>query len=104
MGGPVAGLEVNVLEHALWGKVALVVVALAGMALCTVGIGKVAEAGAWLAPWSIVAYVLGAAALALVVAVLVGVALPVAVSPWAAALVLVGIVGLKVVTTRLHAL
>lgn len=92
------------LEHAFWGKAVLVVAALAGMALCTVGIGRVAEAGAWLAPWSFVAYILGAAALALVVAVLAGVSLPVALSPWVAALTLVGIIVLKIVVTRLHAL
>lgn len=92
------------MEPAFWGKAAVVVVVLVGMALCSSGIGKVAAAGAWLDPRAITAYVLGVAALIVAVGALIGAPLPLLGSPWAAAMAVAAVILVKAAIARLHAL
>lgn len=84
------------------GNVALVAVTLVGMAVCSVGIGRVAAQGAWLHPLSMLAYVIGALILAVVVAALMGRPLPLVDSTRAAIIAVVVLAVAKVLLTQLH--
>jgi hypothetical protein len=86
----------------LTGKMALVVVTVIGMALCTAGIGQVAARGDWLHPLSIVGYLLGALILGIVGAALSGIQLPWIDSTRAAMIAVIVLAIAKVVLTQLH--
>jgi hypothetical protein len=90
-------------NHALM-KVALVIVGIVGMAMCTAGIGRVATAGRWADRWSIVAYVLGVAAIGIVVAGVAGWKLPLVRTEWQALVAVVLIIAVKIGITAIHAL
>ena len=85
-------------------RVALVLLGLVGMAMCTVGIGRVAAAGRWLDPLSLVNYVLGGAAVGIIGAALAGWPLPGIATEWQALLAVLLIIALKVVLTAWHRL
>lgn len=59
-----------------WTRVALIVVTLGGMAMCSAGISKVTQSGQWLSLPGIVGSLLGVALLAVVGAQLLGRPLP----------------------------
>jgi hypothetical protein len=85
-------------------RMALIVVTVLGMAMCSVGIGQVAARWEWLHPMSILAYVIGLLILGIVGAALFNIKLPMVDSTRAAiyAVILLGIA--KVVLTQLHRL
>lgn len=83
-------------------RVALGVLGLVGMAMCTAGIGRVAAAGRWGDPLSIVAYMLGAGAIFIVVAGVVGWKLPLITTEWQAMLAVLVIIIAKFGLTALH--
>ena len=86
----------TILSNHAFMKGALVIVGFAGMAMCTVGIAKVAAAGRWADPLSIVAYVLGAAAIGIVVAGVAGWKLPLITTEWQAIVAVMLIVAVKI--------
>lgn len=88
-------------NHAVM-KSALIIVGVVGMAMCTAGIGKVAAAGRWADPLSIVAYVLGAAAIGIVVAGVAGWKLPLIANEWQAILAVLVIIVTKFGLTAIH--
>ncbi len=91
------------LSAILSSKVVLVVVTLAGMALCAAGgIGKVAAQGQWLNPFAIVGYIVGAVILLIVGAALLGIKLPLVDSTEAAFIAVIALVIVKVALTQLH--
>jgi len=90
-------------NHAIM-KVALAMIGLAGMAMCTAGIGRVAAADRWADPWSIAAYVLGAVAIGVVVAGVAGWKLPLISNEWQAIVAVVLIIAIKIGITAVHAL
>ncbi len=83
-------------------KMLLIVLTMVGMAICSGGIGQIAERGLWLHPLSIVAYIVGALILLVVGAALFNIQLPLIDSPRAALIALVVFAIIKVVLTRLH--
>jgi hypothetical protein len=83
-------------------KTALIIATFVGMAMCTVGIGQVAERGQWTEPLSIVSYVLGGLVLVITGATLFDIRLPLIDSPRTALIVVVGIAILKIAITQLH--
>jgi len=83
-------------------KTLLVVVTVVGMAMCSVGIGQVAERGAWLQPMSIVAYFIGALTLVIAGAGLFNITLPVIDSTRTAWIAVIALAVLKVALTQLH--
>jgi hypothetical protein len=72
------------------------------MAMCSAGLGRVAAAGRWADPLSIVGYVLGVAALIIIGAGLLGRSLPFAATRRDALFVVLGIIIVKVALTALH--
>ncbi len=90
------------LSTILSSKIALVIVTIAGMALCMPGIGQVAARNAWLNPFAIVGTLLGVVILAMVVAALFNIKLPLIDSTQAALIAVVVIAIAKVVLTQLH--
>jgi choline-glycine betaine transporter len=73
-----------------------------GMAMCSAGIGRVAAAGHWADPLSIIGYILGVAALVVIGAALLGRSLPSITSTRHAIFVVLGIIVVKVALTALH--
>ena len=85
-------------------RITLALVGLVGMAMCSAGIGRVATAGRWTDPLSILGYVLGVAALVVIGAGLLGHSLPAISTPRQALFVVLGIIVVKVALTALHSL
>jgi hypothetical protein len=85
-------------------RITLALVGLVGMAMCSAGIGRVAAAGRWTDPLSIVGYVLGVAALVVIAAGLLGRSLPAITTSRQALFVVLGIIVVKVALTALHSL
>ena len=83
-------------------RITLALVGLVGMAMCSAGIGRVAVAGRWADPLSIIGYVLGVAALVIIGAGLVGQSLPAITTTRHALFVVLGIIVVKVALTALH--
>lgn len=83
-------------------RVILIAVTLVGMAICSMGIGQVAARGEWLHPFAIVAYLVGGAILALVIAALLNIPLPFLVDARAVLIAVIVLGLLKVVLTQLH--
>ena len=69
----VTGKKIPVISNT---RVAMVVILLLGMIMCTSGIGRVAATGQWSHPLSILGYVLGGLILLITLAVFVGWKLP----------------------------
>jgi hypothetical protein len=90
------------LSAILSSKIALIVVTLVGMAMCTAGIGRVAAQGQWLHPLALVGSLLGVAILLLVGAALFNIKLPLIDSTQAALIAVIVVVILKVALTQLH--
>ena len=85
-------------------RVALVVLVLLGIAMCTNGIGRVADAGAWLHPLAILGYLLGALILLLGAAALFGLQMPL-VTDVRQAIIAISVLGVaKLVFSALHRL
>jgi len=74
------------------------------MAMCSAGIGRVAAAGRWADPLSIVGYVLGVAALVVIGAALLSRSLPYITTTRQALFVVLGIIAVKVALTALHSI
>ena len=83
-------------------RITLALVGLVGMAMCSAGIGRVAEAGRWADPLSILAYVLGVAALVIIGTGLVGRSFPAIMTTRHALFVVLGIIVVQVALTALH--
>jgi hypothetical protein len=83
-------------------RITLALVGLIGMAMCLAGIGRVAAAGHWADPLSIVGYVLGVVALVVISGGLLGRSLPAITTTRHALFVVLGIIVVKVVLTALH--
>jgi hypothetical protein len=94
----------GLLSNHLVMRLTLAAVGLAGMAMCTAGIGRVAASNNWTHPLSIVAYALGALALLIVIAGLVGWKLPLITTEWQAVVAVLVIIVAKVALTGLHGL
>lgn len=77
-------------------RTATIVLGVAGMAFCTVGIGKVATSGNWLSAPGILGGLLGVMALAILAAAIVGKELPGIPGDRAALIVLGTIIAMKV--------
>ena len=85
-------------------RAALIVLVVIGMAMCTNGIGRVAAAGAWTHPLSILGYLLGALILVVAGAAILGRPLPLAPGVHQA-IIAVSVLGvLKLVVSILHTL
>ena len=83
-------------------RAGLIVLVVIGMAMCTSGIGRVATAGAWAHPSSIIGYLLGALILVVAGAAILGRPLPL-VSGVHQAIIAVSALGvLKLVVSVLH--
>ena len=83
-------------------RAALVVLVVIGMAMCTNGIGRVAAAGAWTHPLSVLGYLLGALILVVAGAAILGRPLPL-VSGVQQAIIAVSVLGvLKLVVSIVH--
>ena len=93
-----------ILSNTLVMRIALEVLGLVGMAMCTQGIGRVAAANRWADPLSIVGYVLGALDLVIVIAGVAGWRLPLISNEWQAILAVLAIIVLKFALTALHGL
>jgi hypothetical protein len=86
-------------------KVNLAVLLVLGMAICAQGgIGRVAAAGQWTHPLAILAYILGAAILALAAAVFFNIKLPLITSQQQAFIIIVLLMGAKIVDSVSHSL
>lgn len=83
-------------------RITLALVGLVGMAMCSTGIGRVAAAGRWTDPLSIIGYLLGVAALVVIGTGLLGHGLPFTNPRRQALFVVLGIILLKVALTALH--
>ena len=77
-------------------RIALIVVTLVGMAMCTQGVGKVASSGQWLSVQGILGTLLGIVILGIVGMRLIGRPLPMIDSDRAALLVVVALSAFKV--------
>lgn len=82
-------------SSALW-RIALIVVTLVGMAMCTQGVGKVATSGQWLSVQGITGTLLGIVILGIVGMRLVGRPLPLIETDRAALIAVVALAAVKV--------
>lgn len=89
-------------EALLSQKMTLVVITLAGMAMCSAGIGMVAARNQWLHPMAFVGYALGITILVVAVGALAGVKLPMVDSTRTAIIVMVALMAVKIVLTQIH--
>ncbi len=86
-------------------KVNLAILLVLGMAICAQGgIGRVVATGQWAHPLAILAYILGAAILALAAAVFFNIKLPLITSQQQAFIIIVLLLGAKVVDSVSHSL
>lgn len=95
------GKKVPVLSNA---RVAMVVVLVLGMAMCTSGIGRVAAMQQWTHPLSILGYLIGAAILVVGLGTIFGWKLPFIQSDVQAMLIVAVLISVKVVNTFVHSL
>lgn len=84
-------------------RIGLALAGLVGMAMCSAGVGQVAATGRWLDPFSIVGYALGAVALVILTAGLLGWRLPLIATRRQALFAVLAIIVVKVALTALHA-
>ena len=86
-------------------RAALIALVVIGMAMCTMGgIVRVAANGAWLHPFSIVGYLLGAAILVIGIAALFGKQIPPLTSYYQSFIAVAVIAAVKLVLTAIHRL
>jgi hypothetical protein len=80
-------------------RMALIVVTIIGMTLCSAGIGQIATRGDWLHPIAILGYLFGTLILCIVGATLLGIKLPLITTERAAliAVILIGIVKIMLI-------
>lgn len=97
----VTGKKVPVLSNT---RVAMGIVLVLGMAMCTSGIGRVAALQQWTHPLAILGYLLGATILVISLGTIFGWKLPFIQSDAQAILVVAVLMGLKVVNTLVHSL
>lgn len=83
-------------------KISLVIFLLFGMAMCTQGIGRVATAGQWTHPLSIVGYLLGALMLVLSLNVFFNLRMPLISTPQQAFLGIAILLVAKLVNSLVH--
>lgn len=83
-------------------KTALIVLLVLGIAMCAPGIGRVAQAGAWAQPLSILAYLLGALILLVGAAGIFGFKLPLVTDPRSAIIAVSGLAVVKLVLSAIH--
>ncbi len=83
-------------------RAALITLLFIGMAICTVGIGRVAELNAWAHPLAILAYIVGAAILVIGVAAVLGRPVPFIGSYQQAIIVVSVMMVAKIVLTAIH--
>jgi hypothetical protein len=81
---------------------ALITIGVIGMALCTRGIGRVAETGAWAHPLSILAYLVGLAIIVITVLAALGQPIPLIPSTRSAIMVIVVMIAVKFLISFLH--
>ncbi len=85
-------------------RAALITLVVLGMAMCTRGIGRVAETGAWTSPLAIAAYILGAAILAITVWISIGKSFPFIAGARTALIVVAALIGTKLLVSTIHSL
>lgn len=85
-------------------RIAMIVVTLVGMAMCTAGVGKVAAHNAWLHPLALISIALGVLALLIPGAILFKIEIPFINSEVGAIVAVIAIVIIKVALTRIHGL
>jgi hypothetical protein len=95
----VTGKKVPVISNT---RVAMVILLLLGMAMCTSGIGRVAAIHQWTHPLSILGYLLGALILVIGLATTFGLKLPYIQSDVQAIVWVTALVGAKVLDAVLH--
>lgn len=95
----VTGKKVSVLSNP---RVAMGVVLVLGMAMCTSGIGRVATIQQWTHPLAILGYLLGALILVIGLGTIFGWKLPFIQSDSQAMLIVAALIGAKVVNTLAH--
>jgi len=83
-------------------KSAIITIGIIGMALCTRGIGRVAEAGAWTHPLAIIAYLLGITIIVITVLIAVDQPIPMITNSRMAMFVIVSMIGLKFIISIFH--
>lgn len=83
-------------------RAALIVLVVIGMAMCSNGIGRVAAAGAWAHPLSIIGYLLGAVILVVAGAAILGKPLPLVPDVHQAIIVVSALGVVKLVVSVLH--
>lgn len=83
-------------------KISLVIFLLLGMAMCTQGIGRVATAGQWTHPLSIMGYLLGALMLILSLNVFFNMRMPLISTPQQAFLAIAILLVAKLVNSLVH--
>jgi hypothetical protein len=98
----VTGSRIPLLSSERAALIALVVI---GMAMCSMGgISRVAASGAWLHPFSIVGYILGAAIIVIGIAALFGKQIPPLTSYYQSFIVVAVMAAVKLVITAIHRL
>ena len=97
----VTGKKVPALSNT---RVAMGLILVLGMAMCTSGIGRVAAIQHWTHPLAILGYILGAAILAIGLGTMFGWKLPFIQSDAKALLIVAVLIGIKVVNTLIHSL
>lgn len=85
-------------------KSAVITIGFIGMALCARGIGRVAEASAWLSPFSILAYLIGGIIIALTLLIWLDQSIPIIETPRNALIAILGLIGVKFVISNIHRL
>lgn len=96
-----AGIKVPLLTNV---RISLAVFLVLGMAVCASGIGRVAAAGEWTHPLSIVGYVLGALILVIGIAGALGARLPLIDGPRQALIAVAILSGVKILDSIVHSL
>ena len=95
----VTGKKVPVISNT---RVAMGVMLLLGMAMCTSGIGRVAAIQQWMHPLAIIGYLLGALILVIGLGTVFGWKLPYIQNDAQAILIVAVLIGVKVVNTLVH--
>jgi hypothetical protein len=95
----VTGKKIPMLSNT---RVAMGIVLVLGMAMCTNGIGRVASIQQWMHPLAILGYLLGALILVIGLGTVFGWQLPFIRSDAQAMLIVAVLIGVKIVTTLVH--
>ena len=95
----VTGKKVPVLSNT---RIAMGIVLVLGMAMCTSGIGRVAALQQWIHPLTILGYLLGALILIIGLGIIFGWKVPYIQSDAQAILIVAALIGVKILNTLVH--